>query len=109
MAIGFVVWSAKSLGKMLRPEVMIQTEHQLVTSGAFQVVRHPIYFSAILSWLGIGLALSNILLLVITFVAVIPIYIYRAKVEEQLLIKHFGQAYEEYQQQVPMIFPFLKP
>ena len=104
----FSFWAAKRMGKMLRPEVMIQREHQLVVSGPFHYVRHPIYFGGILTWLGIGLALSNFLMLATTFLVVIPVYRYRAKTEEQLLLKHFGQGYKEYQARTSMLFPKIK-
>lgn len=105
IGVAFSLWAARSMGKMLRPEVMIQREHQLIVNGPFTYVRHPVYFGGLLTWFGIGIALSNILILFISLLVVIPVYAYRAKREEELLMKHFGEEFRRYQGRAPMLFP----
>jgi protein-S-isoprenylcysteine O-methyltransferase Ste14 len=76
----------------------------VIRKGVFNIVRHPIYFSEVLLYLGfvmlsISLAAVGVLLIAIVFLHYISRY------EERLLLARFGEAYKEYMQKVPMWLP----
>jgi protein-S-isoprenylcysteine O-methyltransferase Ste14 len=99
-------WVLQSLGRSYAPDLRITPESTLVTSGAFAWVRHPFYLSAMLLILGAGLALLNAIVLV----GVLPLWCVlrsRIRVEERMLLHHFCDAYRDYQQRVPMLWPRL--
>jgi len=99
-------WVLQSLGRSYTPDLRITSESTLVTSGAFAWVRHPFYLSAMLLILGAGLALLNAVVLA----GVLPLWLVlrkRIRVEERMLVHHFGDAYRAYQQRVPMLWPRL--
>ena len=98
------LWARKSLGKQLIPDVAVTQEHELIQTGAYAICRHPLYLGFLAIWLGAGLAMLNLLLL-LTFLIVATIQTRRAKLEEELLLKHFGMAYEVYRRKVPRLFP----
>jgi len=79
----------------------------IVTSGVFNLVRHPMYFGSILlffSFVILGYSILAFLVwLVIGF-----FYYFISRYEEKLLIKKFGDKYREYQKRIPMFIPFLK-
>jgi len=77
---------------------------QVITTGVFSIVRHPIYLSSILLYLGFIL-LSLSLLSVLVWILIIVFYYIISRYEEKLLIQRFGSAYEEYKKKVPMLFP----
>lgn len=77
---------------------------QVITTGVFSIVRHPIYFGSILLYLGFIL-LSLSLLSVLVWILVIVFYYMISRHEEKLLTQRFGSAYEEYKKKVPMLFP----
>lgn len=54
LGMGLVFWSGLALGKLYSPEVTIQKNHQLITGGLYQYVRHPRYLGAQL--LAVGLS-----------------------------------------------------
>lgn len=84
----------------------MQTEHRLVTSGPYRLVRHPGYLSYILSMTGIGLALSSLLGLGLV-VLVMPFLLWRIQREEEMLVAEFGEQYRTYMQQTKRLIPLV--
>ena len=101
LGFGIATWATKTMKNHLS-EIAILKDHKLVTSGAFAYSRHPIYLAILLLWIGAGLALGNIFLLIL-FPITVYIQIRRALVEEKLLIKHFGNEFIAYKKQTPML------
>jgi len=79
-------------------------EPQVITTGVFSIVRHPIYLGSILLYLGFIL-LSLSLLSVLVWSIIIIFYYMISRYEEKLLTQRFGSAYEGYKKKVPMLFP----
>jgi protein-S-isoprenylcysteine O-methyltransferase Ste14 len=79
-------------------------EPQVITTGVFSIVRHPVYLSSILLYLGFIL-LSLSLLSVLVWFIIIIFYYQISRYEEKLLTQRFGSAYEKYMKKVPMLFP----
>ena len=78
---------------------------RLATSGGYRIVRHPLYGSYVLYFVGIPILFSNLLLLVLIFG--IWGYYRTAKMEEEILVKEFGEEYRNYQQRVGMLLPLI--
>lgn len=76
----------------------------LLTEGAYGIVRHPQYLGIFLAIFGQLIHWPTIPTLVLAPVIVLA-YLRLARKEEARLIGRFGQAYIEYQQQVPMLVP----
>lgn len=76
----------------------------VIKKGVFKVVRHPIYLSEILLYLGL-LMLSISLAAAVVWVAAIGFLYYISRYEEKLLIARFGEEYERYMREVPMWLP----
>jgi len=79
----------------------------VIRKGVFNIVRHPIYLSEILLYLGclmlsLSLAATGVLLLAIIFLH------YISRHEEKLLLARFGEEYERYMRDVPMWIPRLR-
>jgi protein-S-isoprenylcysteine O-methyltransferase Ste14 len=82
-----------------------KAEPELVTSGPYRFVRHPIYSGILAGGIGTAVALNWSWLIV---VAISGIYfIYSATVEERYLTKEFPVAYPEYRRSTKMLIPFL--
>ena len=79
-------------------------EPQVITTGVFSIVRHPIYLGSILLYLGFILLSLSFLSVLIWFIIIIFYYII-SRHEEKLLAQRFGSVYEEYKKKVPMLFP----
>ena len=79
----------------------------LVTTGPYRLVRHPIYLGFALLALGQALAFSSWLACLILLVGIVPTFAWRARAEETLLSRTFGERYALYQRQTKMIIPHL--
>ena len=83
-------------------------EPQVIATGVFSIVRHPIYLSSILLYLGFIL-LSLSLLSALVWILIVVFYYIISRYEEKLLIQRFGSVYEEYKKKVPMLLPIKLP
>ena len=102
-------WLAvRHLGKQLRILAGLYPDHELIRTGPYAVVRHPVYATLFLLMLASGLLLAwwpLLLLGVILYVAGTEI---RIHAEEELLQARFGAAFEDYRRRVPAYLPFLR-
>jgi protein-S-isoprenylcysteine O-methyltransferase Ste14 len=84
----------------------IEPGHQLCTTGPFSLVRHPIYLSLDLLALGSTLWVPSPLVLLGAILIALTGDL-RARSEERLLCRVFGQQYVDYQGRVPRTLPGL--
>jgi protein-S-isoprenylcysteine O-methyltransferase Ste14 len=110
MAAGLALrWTAVVvLGRSFTVEVRVQDEQQVVDRGPFGVVRHPSYTGLLLVFLGMGLALTNWLALIVAFVPPLVGIVYRIRVEEAMLADGLGEPYRAYGRRVRFrLVPFV--
>lgn len=79
----------------------------LVTTGPYRLVRHPIYLGLALLVMGQALAFGSWPALMIVLSGIIPTFAWRARAEEKLLSRAFGERYAAYRQRTRMIIPYL--
>ncbi|MDX2431770.1 MAG: isoprenylcysteine carboxylmethyltransferase family protein [Bacteroides sp.] len=77
---------------------------ELINTGVFSVIRHPIYTGAILFYLGASLITLSILSVVFWLIIVLA-YIFIARSEEKILMEAFGEKYTAYKKKTGMLFP----
>jgi protein-S-isoprenylcysteine O-methyltransferase Ste14 len=104
-----MAWQAvKHLGRQFRLHAGLYADHELVRSGPYRIVRHPIYSSLF------GMLICTILLLtewnwallcIVLFVAGTEI---RVHSEDRLLESRFGDQFREWRRRVPAYIPFLR-
>ena len=82
-------------------------EPTVIRKGVFGVVRHPVYLSEILLYLGF-LMFSVSLAAVVVWVVGIAFLHYLSRYEEKLLLARFGEEYKRYMRDVPMWIPWLR-
>ncbi len=79
----------------------------VIRKSVFSVVRHPVYLSEILLYLGL-LMLSISLAAAVVWIIAIGFLHYISRYEERLLLARFGEDYEQYMREVPMWIPRLR-
>lgn len=106
---GYIIrfWAKFSLGKQFDYEVKLQKQHELVTTGIYSVLRHPMYTGYLLVWLGSVMMLSSFYGFLALITLVFPAFIIRIRVEEKLLLKHFKLKYKNYSCNTWRIIPFI--
>jgi len=110
LGMAFLLWARLTLGKYYFVStamgVQLFADHQLVTKGAYAIVRHPMY-------VGLALAAWGALLIYFTWTTVYfacfaPLLAFRAYREEQALSAEFGNQWQEYCKRVPAFIPRLR-
>jgi protein-S-isoprenylcysteine O-methyltransferase Ste14 len=105
----FGVWlffrAHADLGKFWSPGLELKEDHQLVTSGVFKWVRHPMYAAFVAIAVAQIFMLQNWLIGPAFLISAIPFYLQRVKREEKMLIKKFDTAYLNYRNLTGEIFP----
>jgi protein-S-isoprenylcysteine O-methyltransferase Ste14 len=99
------VWARLYLGKNWGMPMTQKQDPELVTTGPYQYIRHPIYSGILLAVLGSGLASSSYWFLY--FILAGSYFIYSAVVEERLMAKQFPKVYPEYKRKTKMLIPFV--
>ncbi len=99
---------ARALGRQWRIDAGLSDDHELVTSGPYRFVRHPIYTSLLCVLLGTGVLITTWWLLLPSLLLFIIGTEIRVRIEDHLLASHFGERFVEYRQRVPAYIPFLK-
>jgi protein-S-isoprenylcysteine O-methyltransferase Ste14 len=103
--LGLAVWARIYLGRNWGMPMTQKNEPELVTSGPYRYVRHPIYSGLLLAVLGTGLAIQ--LYFLAAFVVLAIYFIYSATVEEKLLVTSFPAQYPSYKTKTKMLIPFV--
>jgi protein-S-isoprenylcysteine O-methyltransferase Ste14 len=103
--IALAVWARLNLGRNWGMPTSQRVDPELVTSGPYRFVRHPIYTGLLTAML--GTALVNNLFGLIVVAALIAYFYYCGTVEERNLTATFPKAYPEYRSRTKMLIPFL--
>ena len=105
--VALVVRSRAELGPAWSFVPKAGQETGLVTTGPYRLVRHPIYLGLVLLAMGEALAFGSWPAVAIVLFGIIPTFAWRARVEESLLGRTFGESYTLYRKQTRMLIPHL--
>jgi len=87
-------------------QLKINNDHQIITNGFFQYIRHPLYLGVCLKFFGLGLFTMSIygsILIMVGLTFLIP----RIKIKEPMHTKEFGDDYRKYQKTTQRVIPFI--
>lgn len=104
-----IFWSEWTLKEMMQPHILVMEKQELVTTGPYSRVRHPVYTGIMLLGLAPVLLYLNILLLVVPFLVSVGMAYKRAVLEDEVLSSDdgFGQAYRDYMLKTGRFLPKL--
>jgi protein-S-isoprenylcysteine O-methyltransferase Ste14 len=104
--IGVVFWiySQAILGKYWSPQLQVQKEHKIITSGPYRVIRHPIYTAMFIWVIGLALFTANLVFALMALLT-ITVLILRVPKEEKMMLEQFGDEYKKYMQITGRFFP----
>lgn len=96
----------RALGKQYSGYITLQENHELVQTGIYGVIRHPIYLRALLVSVGVPLIFrSRLLFPFLLFIAVFVCL--RIRQEERLLAEEFGAEFEAYRRRTWRLLPYV--
>ena len=94
--------------KGLFDRMTIKPDHQLITTGIYGMVRHPIYLSYILLFMGFCTMLHSSITSFLILGLVCSIWLgNRIAIEEEMLLAKFGEQYKAYQRKTKKLLPFI--
>ena len=107
LAIWLLWRSHHDLGRHWTVTVALRDDHELITSGVYRYIRHPMY-SAHLIWAIAQIMILHNWIAGYSFLIVqIPFYLIRIKNEEAMMIEQFGDAYKTYMEETYRLIPKL--
>ena len=100
-------WAMLNLKRAFYGQVEPVT-NELVRSGPYRWIRHPLYLGMVIFTLGMPLGFGSMWGMVAVLFLFVPAVVYRARLEEQALARKFGQAWSEYAKQTFFMFPLFR-
>ena len=105
VGLGFAIWARVNIGRNWGSPMSQKSDPELVTTGPYHLVRHPIYSGILLAGVGTAVALSWTWLIAVALAGVY--FVYSATVEEHNLTAQFPDAYPVYRRSTKMLVPFI--
>ncbi len=102
---GFAVWARVHIGRNWGMPMSLREGHELVTSGPYAYVRHPIYSGLMLAMIGSAFTAGLLWLLGLVFYFIY--FIFAARSEEKTMLTQFPDAYPAYRRRTKMLLPFV--
>jgi protein-S-isoprenylcysteine O-methyltransferase Ste14 len=102
----FAIWARLYLGKNWSGLVTVKIEHELVRTGPYRFVRHPIYSGILLALIGTSLCRRNLW----GFAGVVLMWLgfwIKSRFEERFMVETFGSQYEDYRRTTGALIPRL--
>lgn len=106
LGVGLAIWSRHLLGRNWSGTVELKQGHELIDSGPYRRVRHPIYSGLLLLFLGNAVMVGDwrgLLAVAIVFGS----FWYKLKLEERWLAERFGETYVAYRRRTKALIPAL--
>ena len=105
LGLGFAIWARVHIGRNWGTPMTQKDDPELVTSGPYDLVRHPIYSGIVAAGVGTAVALSWWWLIAV--VVALVYFIYSATVEEKYLTEKFPETYPKYKSSTKMLVPYI--
>ena len=104
IGLGIAVWARRHLGRYWSGRITLKVDHQVIQSGPYAFVRHPIYSGILLALLGTVISIGTVrscIAIVLMFLS----FVVKLTLEERWLCAHFGAEYEKYRRRVKALIP----
>lgn len=101
---GLSKYARHHLGRFHQDDLTYHIDHELIDTGPYRYVRHPLYVATICAFLGVGLCLGTWLSLALVSLPVAGL-IHRIRVEEALLVRALGPRYLRYADRTSRLVP----
>lgn len=105
LGLGLAIWARVYLGRNWGMPMTEKADPELVTTGPYGTIRHPIYSGLILALIGTTVAVSLYWLIAVAVLG--GYFIYSAVMEERYMAGKFPETYPRYQHETKMLIPYL--
>jgi protein-S-isoprenylcysteine O-methyltransferase Ste14 len=104
--VALAIWARRRIGRNWSRNVTLKEGHELIRSGPYARIRHPIYTGILLAGLGTAIEIGRIAGLIGLALGWASFWL-KAKREESFLTEEFGAAFEAHRKQTGMFLPKL--
>lgn len=104
--LGFSAWARVHLGRNWSATVTVKEGHELIHTGPYARLRHPIYTGVLLGFLGTGIAIGE-WRAVLALALVIIAFARKLRLEERWMSETFGEEYRRYRARTSALIPFI--
>ena len=105
LGLGLAVWARIYIGRNWGMPMSRKDDPELVTTGPYATIRHPIYAGIIAGMIGTAIAASLYWLVAAALLG--GYFLYSALMEERFMAKEFPDAYPQYRARTKMLIPFV--
>lgn len=105
VGLGLAIWARVHIGRNWGTPMTEKDDPELVTSGPYRLIRHPIYSGILLAGVGTAVGLNWLWLIVVVLAA--AYFGYSATVEERFLTGRFPDDYPPYVRSTKMLVPWV--
>jgi protein-S-isoprenylcysteine O-methyltransferase Ste14 len=102
--LAYAVWARVHLGGNWSGSVTQKEQHELIRTGPYAQVRHPIYTGLLVALLGSAIACGEPRA-VVGLAIVVLAFVRKLRIEERFMGELFAQQYERYRAEVPALVP----
>ncbi len=102
--IAFAIWARNHIGRFWSASVAIREDHQLIRSGPYSRIRHPIYTGILVALIGTALLVGTYRGL-LAFALILLSLTFKARREEALLTREFGAAFDDHRRHTGFFLP----
>ncbi len=106
IGVAFACWARAHLGRNWSATVSVKQDHELIRTGPYALVRHPIYTGMLLAILGTAITIGQwraVLALLIAFASLWR----KLRLEERYMSETFGEEYQRYRAHTKALIPYL--
>jgi protein-S-isoprenylcysteine O-methyltransferase Ste14 len=104
--IALAIWARLWIAGNWSSDVTLKRDHELIVTGPYAWVRHPIYTGILLGLIGTGLAVGEWRAILAVALAAIAFW-RKLTIEEGVMRRQFGETYAKYAKRVPALIPFV--
>jgi protein-S-isoprenylcysteine O-methyltransferase Ste14 len=104
--LAFAVWARVYLGRNWSGTVTVKQDHELIRTGPYRFVRHPIYTGLLFAILGTAVAFGEWRGL-LAFGLLTGALLLKLRMEERFMSESFPDEYPRYRAEVPALIPFI--
>ncbi len=104
-ALALLRWADAALGENLSVAPQLKPNHQLITTGPYRWIRHPIYLAALLYFAGLAILAANVLVAICSFGGMAILVATRVAKEDRRLEERFGDQYRQWAARTGRLLP----
>jgi protein-S-isoprenylcysteine O-methyltransferase Ste14 len=105
LGLALAIWARLYLGRNWGMPMSQKVDPELITTGPYSSIRHPIYSGIILAMIGTAIAVSLYWLVAVVLLG--AYFVYSAFMEERFMSQLFPGSYPEYKRSTKMLVPFI--